>query len=179
MNRKQRVRKMTLVTMLLAMSIVFHMLEPTILLPVPGVKLGLANIFGLIAHFLFDVNEMLGINFMRVIIASLLRGIIFGTGFWLSLSCVFLSSMVVIFFYRYSKLSLVGLSMAAAAFHNVGQILAIIVIWSSIFLIYWLPPMIWLSIPTGILTGTLAKESIRRVDKSKMDAVLGYSKRRD
>ena len=74
---------------------------------------------------------------------------------------------------------MVGLSVAAAAFHNIGQILAIIIIWSSIFLIYWLPPMIWLSIPTGILTGTLAKESIRRVDKSKMDAVLGVIKRRD
>lgn len=178
MNTGSRIRKMTTITMLLAMSIVFHMLEPAIPLPVPGVKLGLANIFGLIALFLFGVKEMLGINFMRVLIASLLRGIIFGTGFWLSLSGVVLSSLVVIIFYRYTKLSIVGLSVAAAAFHNLGQILAITVIWSSIFLIYWLPPMIWLSIPTGILTGTLAKEAIRRVDKSKMDAVLGLSKRR-
>lgn len=178
MNTGSRIRKMTTITMLLAMSIVFHMLEPAIPLPVPGVKLGLANIFGLIALFLFGVKEMLGINFMRVLIASLLRGIIFGTGFWLSLSGVVLSSLVVIVFYRYTKLSIVGLSVAAAAFHNLGQILAITVIWSSIFLIYWLPPMIWLSIPTGILTGTLAKEAIRRVDKSKMDAVLGLSKRR-
>ncbi len=170
---------MTLVTMLLAMSIVFHMIEPVIPMPIPGVKLGLANIFGLIALFMFGIKEMLGINFMRVIVASLLRGIIFGTGFWLSLSGVFLSSMIVIILYKYSKLSLVGLSVAAAAFHNVGQILAIIIIWASVFLIYWLPPMIWLSIPTGILTGTLAKESIRRVDKNKMDAVLGVIKRRD
>ncbi len=179
MNRRNRIRKMTLITMLLAMSIVFHMIEPVIPLPVPGVKLGLANIFGLIALFLFGVKEMLGINFMRVLIASLLRGIIFGTGFWLSLAGVFLSSMVVIILYRYTRLSLVGLSVAAAAFHNIGQIFAIIIIWASIFLVYWLPPMIWLSIPTGILTGTLAKESIRRVDKSKMDAVLGLIKRRD
>lgn len=163
--------------MLLAMSIVFHMIEPVIPMPIPGVKLGLANIFGLIALFLFGTKEMLGINFMRVIIASLLRGIIFGTGFWLSLSGVALSSIMVVLFYRYSKLSLVGLSMVAATFHNVGQILAIIMIWSSIFLIYWLPPMIWLSIPTGILTGTLAKEAIKRVDKSKMQAVLGEVKR--
>ncbi len=177
MNSRNRVRKMTIITMLLAMSIVFHMIEPVIPMPIPGVKLGLANIFGLIALFLFGTKEMLGINFMRVIIASLLRGIIFGTGFWLSLSGVALSSIMVVLFYRYSKLSLVGLSMVAATFHNVGQILAIIMIWSSIFLIYWLPPMIWLSIPTGILTGTLAKEAIKRVDKSKMQAVLGEVKR--
>lgn len=178
MSSGSRIRKMTTITMLLAMSIVFHMIEPVIPLPVPGVKLGLANIFGLIALFLFGVKEMLGINFMRVLIASLLRGIIFGTGFWLSLSGVVLSSLIVVLFYRYTKLSMVGLSVAAAAFHNLGQILAITLIWSSIFLIYWLPPMIWLSIPTGILTGTLAKEAIRRVDKSKMDAVGGLVKRR-
>jgi heptaprenyl diphosphate synthase len=178
MSSGSRIRKMTTITMLLAMSIVFHMIEPVIPLPVPGVKLGLANIFGLIALFLFGVKEMLGINFMRVLIASLLRGIIFGTGFWLSLTGVALSSFIVVVFYRYTKLSIVGLSVAAAAFHNIGQILAITLIWASVFLIYWLPPMIWLSIPTGILTGTLAKEAIRRVDKSKMDAVGGLTKRR-
>ncbi len=178
MRSGNRVRKMTTITMLLAMSIVFHMIEPVIPMPIPGVKLGLANIFGLVALFLYGAKEMFSINIMRVIIASLLRGIIFGTGFWLSLSGVLLSSMMVILFYRYSKLSLVGLSMVAATFHNVGQISAIIIIWASIFLIYWLPPMIWLSIPTGILTGTLAKEAIRRVDKSKMDAVLGIIRRR-
>lgn len=173
MNRKNRVRKMTIVTMLLAMSIVFHMVEPVVPLPVPGVKLGLANVLGLIALFLYGPNEMLGINLSRVLIASLLRGILFGVGFWLSLTGVILSTSIVILLHRYSRLSIVGLSVASAAFHNIGQILAIMVIWSSIFMVYWLPPMIWLSIPTGILTGILAKEAIKRVDKQKMPAVLG------
>lgn len=178
MRSANKVRKMTIIMMLLAMSVVMHMFEPVIPLPVPGVKLGLANIFGLVALFLFGVKEMVSLNILRVIIASLLRGIIFGTGFWLSLSGVLVSSVMVVLFYRYTKLSLVGLSMVAATFHNVGQIMAIIIIWSSLFLIYWLPPMIWLSIPTGILTGTLAKEAIKRVDKSQMSAVLGEHNRR-
>ena len=96
MNRRKRVRRMMILTMLLAMSIVFHMLEPSLPLPIPGVKLGLANILGLIALYMFGWREMLSINFGRVLIASLLRGIIFGTGFWLSLSGVALSSLTVI-----------------------------------------------------------------------------------
>ena len=103
MRSGNRVRKMTTITMLLAMSIVFHMIEPVIPMPIPGVKLGLANIFGLVALFLYGAKEMFSINIMRVIIASLLRGIIFGTGFWLSLSGFLLSSAMVRLFYRYSK----------------------------------------------------------------------------
>ena len=165
MSSKKRIRRMTIVTMLLAMSIVFHMLEPTVPLPVPGVKLGLANILGLIALYMYGPKEMFAINFTRVLIASLLRGIIFVTGFWLSLSGVALSSLIVVLLKKTTPLSPVGLSVASATFHNVGQILAIMVIWSSVMMVYWLPVMIWMSIPTGILTGSLASQVLRRIKK--------------
>ncbi|MBV1709708.1 MAG: Gx transporter family protein [Erysipelothrix sp.] len=165
MNRRKRVRRLMILTMLLAMSIVFHMLEPSLPLPIPGVKLGLANILGLIALYMFGWREMLSINFGRVLIASLLRGIIFGTGFWLSLSGVALSSLTVIILKKFTPLSAIGLSVASATFHNVGQILAIVIIWSSIMMVYWLPVMIWMSIPTGILTGTLAVAVLKRISK--------------
>ncbi len=163
MNSKSKIRRMTIVTMLLAMSIVFHMLEPSIPLPVPGVKLGLANILGLIALYMYSYKEMFAINFTRVLIASLLRGIIFGTGFWLSLSGVVLSSVMVVLLKRTTSLSVIGLSVASATFHNIGQILAIMVIWNSFMMIYWLPAMIWMSIPTGIVTGTLAFQVLKRI----------------
>ena len=78
---------MTTITMLTAVSILFHMIESMIPVPVPvpGFKLGLANIVGLIAYYLFDARVMLSVNIMRVVLASLLRGMLFGTGFWLSM----------------------------------------------------------------------------------------------
>ena len=85
MKRHSPTRRLTLITMLLAMSILMHMIEPSLPIPIPGVKLGLANILGLITMFLFGIKSMIMLNLMRVIIASLLRGIIFGTGFWLSM----------------------------------------------------------------------------------------------
>lgn len=167
MNNKVKVKNMMIITMLMAMSIVFHLIEPVLPIPVPGVKLGLANILGLIALKLFGVKTMFAVNLSRVLIASLLRGILFGTGFWVSLSGVLLSSTFVMLLYRTNKFSVLGLSIAAAAFHNVGQVLMIMFIYSSIFMIYWMPPLIWLSILTGFLTGILAIGALQRLRVSK------------
>jgi heptaprenyl diphosphate synthase len=167
MNKKANVKNMMIITMLMAMSIVFHLIEPVLPIPVPGVKLGLANILGLIALMLFGIKTMYAVNLSRVLIASLLRGILFGTGFWVSLSGVLISSTFVALLYRTNKFSVVGLSIAAAAFHNVGQVLMIMLIYSSVFMIYWMPPLIWLSIPTGLLTGILATGALQRLRVSK------------
>ena len=59
MRKYSPTRRLTLITMLLAMSILMHMLEPSLPIPIPGVKLGLANILGLITLILFDAKSMI------------------------------------------------------------------------------------------------------------------------
>jgi heptaprenyl diphosphate synthase len=165
MNTKSKTRRLALLTMLLAMGILLHMFEPSLPIPIPGVKLGLANIIGLITFFMFSYKEMFSVNLMRVLIASLLRGIIFGTGFWLSLAGVLLSSLMVVILRKTTKLSIVGLSVASAVFHCLGQIIVICFLNSTWLMVYWLPIM-WVSaVPTGIITGTLAKQVLRRIMK--------------
>lgn len=169
MNTKSKTRRLAILTMLLAMSILLHMLEPSLPIPIPGVKLGLANIIGLITFFMFSYKEMFSVNIMRVLIASLLRGIIFGTGFWLSMAGVLLSSLMVVVLRKTTKLSIVGLSVASAVFHSLGQIIVICFLNSTWLMIYWLPIM-WVSaVPTGVITGTLAQQVLRRIMKG------GYS----
>lgn len=169
MNTKSKTRRLAILTMLLAMSILLHMLEPSLPIPIPGVKLGLANIIGLITFFMFSYKEMFSVNIMRVLIASLLRGIIFGTGFWLSMAGVLLSSLMVVVLRKSTKLSIVGLSVASAVFHSLGQIIVICFLNSTWLMIYWLPIM-WVSaVPTGVITGTLAQQVLRRIMKG------GYS----
>lgn len=71
-------KKLTMVAMMIALSVVFHTVEGMVWNPaefvVPGFKLGLANIVGLIALFKFDSKTMITVNFMRVMISSLLTG---------------------------------------------------------------------------------------------------------
>ena len=163
MRKRSATRRLTLLTMLLAMSILLAMIEPALPIPVPGVKLGLANILGLITLFLFGVKEMMTVNIMRVIMASLLRGIIFGTGFWLSLSGMLLSSLVTILLYKQNKFSKIGISMASSAFHGVGQIIALIFINNTVMMVYWLPMLWFSSVPTGYITGTLSVQVLKRL----------------
>ena len=156
-------RRLTLITMLMAMSILVHMIEPVVPLPIPGVKLGLANVMGLIALMLFDWKTMMSINLMRVVLASLLRGILFGTGFWLSFGGVLISSVVTILAFKQHKFSIIGLSVASSAFHGLGQILALMVINQTILMVYWLPVLWFSSVPTGYLTGRLSEAILKRL----------------
>ena len=171
MKHRRSARRLTLMTMLLAMSILLHMVEPALPIPVPGVKLGLANIVGLITLFLFGVKEMVTVNVMRVVMASLLRGILFGTGFWLSLSGVLLSTLVTIVLYKQNKLSKIGLSVASGAFHGIGQIGALILINNTVMMIYWLPMLWFSSVPTGYVTGTLSVQVLKRLKITERNRV--------
>lgn len=160
-----KTRKMTQITMLVALSIVFHMIESMIPvpIPVPGFKLGLANIVGMIALYLFDEKVMLEVNLMRVVFASLLRGMLFGTGFWLSLTGVLLSSVAVMIAYRRTPMSIFGVSVCGSVFHAVGQVIAVTYIYSQFFMQAILPLLILAGIPTGLFIAAVAKQVLTRI----------------
>lgn len=162
-GRYQKTRRLVTLAMLLTMSILLQLVEPALPLPVPGVKLGLANIMGLITLYLYSYKEMLAVNLLRVLLASLLRGTLLGTAFWLSLSGVLLSTLAVILFKKITPLSPIGLSCASSVFHCLGQILAIMVIWESMYMLSYLPIMWVLSVPTGWLTGTISVQVLKRI----------------
>lgn len=161
----RKTKKLTTVTMLVAIAIIFHLVESMVPIPVPipGFKFGLANIVGLIALYLFGFKTMLVVNVMRVVLASLLRGIIFGTPFWLSLAGVLLSSYAAYLAFRHTKLSIYGVSMVSALFHAAGQMIVVMIIYNQVLLSSFLPILFLLSIPTGILTGHIARLVLKRL----------------
>ncbi len=158
-----KTKKMTTITMLIAISILFHMVESMIPVPVPvpGFRLGLANIVGLVALYLFDAKVMLSVNLMRVLLASLLRGILFGTGFWLSFVGVILSSIACIIAKK-SPMSIYGVSVAGSVFHSIGQVIVVTIIYQQFFMQAVLPILILLGIPTGLFIAHIAKSVIKR-----------------
>lgn len=159
-----RTQRMTTITMLTAVSILFHMIESMIPVPVPvpGFKLGLANIVGLIAYYLFDARVMLSVNIMRVVLASLLRGMLFGTGFWLSMCGVLLSTLACILA-RKTPMSIYGVSVAGSNAHAIGQVIAVTLIYQQFFMQAILPVLILLGIPTGLFVAHVAKAVLKRI----------------
>ena len=159
-----RTQRMTTITMLTAISILFHMIESMIPVPVPvpGFKLGLANIVALIAYYLFDAKVMLSVNLMRVVLASLLRGMLFGTGFWLSMCGVLLSTLACILARR-TPMSIYGVSVAGSSAHAIGQVIAVPLIYQQFFMQAILPVLILLGIPTGLFVAHVAKAVLKRI----------------
>lgn len=158
-----KTRRLAILSMLVTMSIILQLVEPGLPLPVPGVKLGLANIMGLITLFMFSSKEMYVVNIMRVVLAFLLRGNIFQTAFWLSLIGILLSTTMVVILKKTTPMSMIGLSVASSVFHGLGQVIAVSYIYQSIFMISYLPIMWVLSIPAGILTGIMSVQVLKRI----------------
>lgn len=160
-----QIKRMTTVAMLIALGVLFHMVESLIPLPfiIPGFRLGLANIIGLITLYMFGVRTMITINMMRVLFASLLRGTLFGSGFWLAICGIILSMIASIITYKKTPMSIYGVSIAGSVFHSIGQVIVITWLYQQFFMQMILPVLILLGIPTGILIAWISKESLQRL----------------
>lgn len=161
----KRVQKLTLFAMLCALAIVFHYVESMVVipLPVPGFRLGLANILSLIALYYFDARALFTIGIVRVLFASLLSGMLFATSFWLALAGMLLSALVMTIARRCSCFSIYGVSVLGSAAHCVAQVMVVTWIYQQFFMQALLPILVALSIPTGLLIAMLADQVLKRL----------------
>jgi len=157
--------------LLSAIAIILHSIEAALPLPLPlGVKLGFANIISLVVIELYGAKEMFIVNIFRVMISGLLTGNIMSYPFFMSCGGVALSSLVLALINHLTDLPPVSQSIISAVFHNIGQLLVLAFVVSTMAIMPYLFITLASSIPTGILTGLSAIEILKRVDKSKIGA---------
>jgi heptaprenyl diphosphate synthase len=148
----QRVTNLALlVSVGLVLSIIESMLPP--LLPVPGAKLGLANIAAVIALYLFGPGMALEVTVLRCLVGGLLRGSVVGLFLSLSGGIASVLVMILLFLVAGRVLSVVGVSVAGAVTHNAAQLAAAYLLVQNAALFYYLPYLIIVSIPTGLFVG--------------------------
>lgn len=151
-----KTRKLTTVSVLVAMATVLHIIESFFPspLPIPGAKLGLANIVTLLSLVLFGWKTGFQVAFLRIMLGSLLSGSFLTTGFFLSFSGTMASTLVMaLFLYFFSGFSIIGVSVAGAVFHNLGQLAMAGLIIEHVGIFFYLPVLLLAAIPTGIFTG--------------------------
>ncbi|MDD3270035.1 MAG: Gx transporter family protein [Syntrophomonadaceae bacterium] len=157
-------KKLAVIAMLVAQASVLHFIESLLPnpAPIPGVKLGLANIISLLALVVFDFKTSMQITVLRTILGSMLSGTLFGVGFLMSFSGACTATCFMAVLLRcFPGFSLLGISVAGAVAHNLGQLFmaALILNFSGIF--YYLPLMLLFSVPTGYITGLLSRELVK------------------
>ncbi len=162
-------RRLTLCAMLTAIAIICSIVEKwiplTAVIPVPGIKLGLANIITLFALKTMRMKETMAILVCRIALVSLFMGSV--TGFVFSLCGGVLAMMVMAAALRQEGrfFSLYGISIAGAASHNIGQILAAMLWLGSANVIGYLPLLLVSSIVMGFLTGAVCTTVLTHLKK--------------
>jgi len=146
---------MVLLSILISQALVLHVIERAIPVPVPvpGVKLGLANIISLITIILFGYKEAIVVVTIRTLLGSLFGGGL--SSFMYSLAGGLLSTSVMALMYlKYKNMfSIPTISTVGAVFHNIGQIGVASIVISNIHLFYYLPVLLVSGVITGIIIG--------------------------
>lgn len=159
-------KKFVVVTMLSAMAITLNIIESIFIGNIAfGIRVGLANIIAIITIYVFGIKEMLIVNIMRVVIGNLLRGLIFGTTFWIALSGILLSSLFLIITYKL-KSTILFSSIISSIMHSMGQVLCVLFIYNQVAMLAIVPYLLLGSIPMGIITGIVADKGIQLIKKN-------------
>lgn len=111
-----KVKRFTIIAMLLAIAIVLNVLESFTIF-IPGVKLGFANIIILIMLYEFKPAEALMVDILRIFMVGLLRGSFLSPTFFMALSGGLTSFIIMFLFSRIKIFSPVGVSVLGSISH--------------------------------------------------------------
>jgi heptaprenyl diphosphate synthase len=166
MNTKWIAQNSILITLALIISYVERLIPVNSLLPVPGFKLGLANIVTVYILINLDYKSLFSVTVLRCILANFLFGSMMSLVF--ALSGAFFAIIIMIILKRgYEKyFSIIGISIAGATMHNTGQIIAASFILNTGIVFSYLPVLLLSSILTGIITGIIADKISNRLSKT-------------
>lgn len=167
MKRHSMTQKIVRLAIFLAMGIVLNIVESMIPLPIaiPGIRLGLANTMGLIVLYFYSPKEYALLGLLRVLIVGLLRTGLGSPAFMISLSGYIMSTLITIIVYSMKNASIYGLSVISAMFHQVGQILYVMMLYSLISMINYLPVLLISGSISGLLVAFLSSKVLAMLNK--------------
>lgn len=165
MNKTQR---LVLTSLFFAIAIILSVVEnslPPLPIAVPGVKFGLSNIAVMYVLFFIGRKEAYAVALLKAVFVFATRGWIASV---LSLSggVLSISVMVVLLILFKDKISYLILSISGAIFHNIGQLIAVSIVYTNLYLLYFFPVLIITGILAGIVTSVLLnviKPALKRV----------------
>ena len=152
-----KIRRIALDAAFLGLALILSSVEVlfpvSMIIPLPGFKLGLANMIVLwlaVNRGAFDAGS---VSLLRVAIIAML----FGTpvSFWFSFGGALFSFLAILLVRRCSALSYIGASVLSAAAHNFGQLVAASCLFGIGTMLAYLPVMLVAAVIFGALCGML------------------------
>lgn len=156
-----KTKLLVLTALLFAVALVLSIVENSLpslslLVPVPGIKLGLSNIAVMYALFFLDKKPAFAIAVLKGLFVVMTRGPVAGL---LSFSGGVLSVLVMsllIFVFK-DRISYLALSIFGSIMHNVGQFIVVSFIYNNMYLWVYIPVLLISGVVAGIATSTLLR----------------------
>lgn len=158
-----KTRKLTTMALLSAIALTIFIIEAQIPtpVPIPGIKLGLANIVTVYAVYALGAKEGAAILFVRIFLGAVFSGN-FGTIFYSAAggALAMLTTIGLKFVLRENQLWITGCLSAIA--HSMGQMIVAVWATGTPSLLIYLPVLIVCSVIAGIFTGLCAQLLVKR-----------------
>lgn len=158
-----KTKKLTLLSMLTAIALTIFMVEAQIpaLTPIPGIKMGLANIVTVFTVFAIGSKEAAAVLFARIFLGAVFAGN-FSTIFYSAAGGIAAIAVTIGLKKILTKKQLWVAGALGAIAHSIGQMAMAIAITQTLGLMAYLPVMILSSIITGTFTGLCAQLLVNR-----------------
>lgn len=166
-----KTRNVAMYGMLIALAFILSYIESIIPIPVPipGIKIGFANLVVITALYTMGAKQAFVLSMIRIILV----GFTFGSPSTMMFSFAggVLSWLLMVLAKRWKAFSMTGVSILGGMGHNIGQIIVAIIILKTSVLIYYLPFLIISGLVTGAaigMVGALITSKIEKVNVRKV-----------
>ena len=129
---------------------------------VPGAKIGLANTVTVFALLRIGTADALIVSTIRAVLTAVLFGNVVMMVY--SLAGGSLSVLIMSLFSRSGKFGVIGISIAGAVSHNIGQCFAASILMRNKNILWYLPALLLYGVISGLVTGIISSELIKRID---------------
>ena len=171
MSNRDKVTKLALSAMLVAVMLVLGFVESLIPVgSVPGIKLGLSNSVLLLSLYWLGIPVSIVLMIAKVFLSGFLFGNLMAIQYSLAGGVLSLIMMILLI-YVVRGISPVGVGIAGAVMHNVGQVLLAMLVLQTSQLVYYMAILVLVAILTGAVTGTVAKLLMKHLRYARQQSI--------
>ena len=148
-------KRIATLAVLTAMGSIMFMVESLFppIIPLPGVKMGLANIFSLLALFLLGPIDAFTLVVVRVVLGSMFTGNMSTLMYSLTAGVVSVIVSSVLVEFLYPKVSIVAISIVSAVMHNLTQNVVFCLVSDTPQMFVYMPWLALIGVLAGVIVG--------------------------
>ena len=159
-------KRVALCAVMATVALLFSYIESFVPMPMPGMKLGLANLVPLLLIPTVGLPAAATVSLLRILLSSLLFGSL--VSFVYSIVGGIVSFLVMALFFKLRTFGLCGVSILGGVFHNVGQTVVAIFLFGTARVVVLLPVLLLSGAVAGYLLGVLATLILKRMERTAL-----------